>query len=26
MGLKQADVAEMLGVSLTTYTQYETEK
>lgn len=25
-GLKQADVAEVLGVSRTTYTQYETEK
>lgn len=25
-GLKQADIAEMLGVSRTTYTQYETEK
>lgn len=26
MGLKQIDIAEMLGVSRTTYTQYETEK
>lgn len=25
-GLKQADIAEVLGVSRTTYTQYETEK
>ena len=25
-GLKQIDIAEMLGVSRTTYTQYETEK
>ncbi|NLA43538.1 helix-turn-helix transcriptional regulator [Candidatus Saccharibacteria bacterium] len=25
-GLKQVDIAEMLGVSRTTYTQYETEK
>lgn len=26
MGLRQIDIAEMLGVSRTTYTQYETEK